>query len=363
MTGLIEARNVRQVFGAHGKSPTVALSDLSLTLDAEAASFTAVVGESGSGKTTLARILLGFQRPSGGEVRYLGESIHPLTRSRRQRFRRDVQAIFQDPFEVYNPFYKVDHLLDTPMKKFGLANSRREAREKIDQVLQDVGLEPAETLGRYPHQLSGGQRQRLTVARALLVQPRLIIADEPVSMVDASLRATILASLRHLNENFGISFVYITHDLATAYQVSTNIIVLYHGMVMEAGEIDKVIGEPQHPYTQLLVESVPVPDPTRGWGGEGPERDEAEAETSEPASQGCPFAARCPHVMDVCRREQPPLYRVAEHQASACFLHQEVTDVVNGDVTEVFRRSRPAHDVQRAGYETAQQADTDTQGD
>lgn len=346
MSALIEARNVRQVFGAHGQSPTVALSDLSLTLGTDPASFTAVVGESGSGKTTLARILLGFQQPSAGEVRYQGEDVYHLSRTARRQFRRDVQAIFQDPFEVYNPFYKVDHLLAVPMKKFGLAGSRQEGRERVEQVLDDVGLDPSETLGRYPHQLSGGQRQRLTVARALLVRPRLIVADEPVSMVDASLRATILGSLRHLNRDFGISFVYITHDLATAYQVSSNIIVLYHGQVMEVGDIDRVIHDPQHPYTQLLVESVPVPDPTRAWGGERPEPDEAEAETVAPASQGCPFAARCPHVMDVCRREQPPLYRVAEHQAAACFLHRETPAVLEGDLAQVFREPSPARDTQ-----------------
>src|SRR4029077_18539785 len=146
-------------------------------------------------------------------------------------FRHEVQAIFQDPFEVFNPFYKVDHLLTVPVAKFRLPKSKTETRDRIEQALVSVGLRPEETLGRYPHQLSGGQRQRLTVARALLPKPRLIIADEPVSMVDASLRATILGSLRKLNEEFGISVLYITHDLTTAYQISQNIIVMYGGSV------------------------------------------------------------------------------------------------------------------------------------
>ena len=170
--------------------------------------------------------------------------------------------IFQDPFEVYNPFYQVDHVLETPIAEVRPGRvAQAEARALIEETLRAVGLRPDETLGRYPHQLSGGQRQRIMVARALLLRPRLIIADEPVSMVDASLRATILGSLRELNQEFGISLIYITHDLTTAYQISENIIVLYRGSVAEAGDVEQVVGDPQHPYTQLLVGSVPLPDP------------------------------------------------------------------------------------------------------
>jgi peptide/nickel transport system ATP-binding protein len=162
-------------------------------------SFTTIAGASGSGKTTLARLLLGFTQPTSGEIRYRGNNLWKMARGDWLEFRHEVQAIFQDPFEVFNPFNKVDHLLTVPVAKFPRARSKAQTRSKIEEALVTVGLRPEETLGRYPHQLSGGQRQRLTVARALLLQPRLIIADEPVSMVDASLRATILESLKKLH--------------------------------------------------------------------------------------------------------------------------------------------------------------------
>ena len=194
-----------------------------------------MVGESGSGKTTLARLLLGLVEPSEGAVFYKGKDLRTLTSADQREFRRDVQVIFQDPFEAYNPFYRIDHVLETPVVNFGLAASKAEARGLIELTLQAVGLRPEETLGRYPHQLSGGQRQRVMVARALLIRPRVIIADEPVSMVDASLRATILGSLRKLHDEFGISIIYVTHDLTTAYQISQNVIVLYRGLGRRGG--------------------------------------------------------------------------------------------------------------------------------
>jgi peptide/nickel transport system ATP-binding protein len=199
-----------------------------------------------------------------------------------------------------------------------------------------VGLRPEETLGRYPHQLSGGQRQRITVARAILVRPRLIVADEPVSMVDASLRATILQTLRSLNEELGIAFVYITHDLTTAYQVSDNILVLYRGRVAESGAVEPVIKRPHHPYTRLLVGSIPLPDPKRRWGEDVVA---ATADETVGSRAGCTFAARCPHVMDVCRTTVPPLYRLEQRRASACFLAPQAMGelpAVEGDITQVF---------------------------
>lgn len=227
---------------------------------------TAVAGESGSGKTTMARLLLGFIEPTGGQILYKGVDITRMSKAQRQEYRREVQPIFQDPFEVYNPFYVVDHVLTTPLRNFGIYQEKGEAQRRIAESLEMVGLRPQETLGRYPHELSGGQRQRIMVARALLLRPRVILADEPVSMVDASLRATILDELRHLNTEFGISLLYITHDLTTAYQICDNIVVLYQGSVAEAGSVEKVIHEPQHPYTQLLVSSIPQPDRSRSWG-------------------------------------------------------------------------------------------------
>ncbi len=228
-----------------------AVDDFSLAISNDPPSIVALVGESGSGKTTLARLLLGLVDPSEGAVLYKGADIRSLASAERRAFRRDVQVIFQDPFEAYNPFYRVDHVLTTPLMNFGLARSRAEARGMIEETLRAVGLRPEETLGRFPHQLSGGQRQRIMVARALLIRPRVIIADEPVSMVDASLRAIILASLRKLHDEFGISLIYITHDLTTAYQICQNVIVLYRGSIAEAGDSEQVVRDPVHPYTRV----------------------------------------------------------------------------------------------------------------
>lgn len=338
-TPLLEMRDVTQVFGDPDDG-TVALENLSFSIDADEASFSSVVGESGSGKTTLARLLLGFQTPTKGTVLYRGQDLARANQSVKHRFRREVQAIFQDPFEVYNPFYKVDHLLSVPIRKFRLAGSRREARKLMEDALSQVGLRPEETLGRYPHQLSGGQRQRITVARALLLRPKLIVADEPVSMVDASLRATILETLRNLNLEFGISFLYITHDLTTAYQVSDNILVMYQGRVVETGAVEPVIKQSRHPYTQLLVSSIPLPDPNRRWGEEIVEEVEDDGHQATTRDR-CLFAPRCPHVMSVCRQHAPPLFWPKPHQASACYLESEAREgspagTLEGDITQAF---------------------------
>jgi peptide/nickel transport system ATP-binding protein len=269
-TPLLELRNVTKIFSTGGfrKREVVALQNFSLAIDAEQPTIVAVVGESGSGKSTMARLLLGLETPTGGQVLYKGKDLGRCTREERRAFRRDLQAIFQDPFEVYNSFYKVDHVMTTPIAKFKLAKSQAEARQLIEQALRAVGLRPEETLGRYPHQLSGGQRQRTMVARTLLLRPKVIVADEPVSMVDASLRVTVLANLLQLKEQYGISLIYITHDLATAYQISDHIIVLHGGVVVEQGHPEQVVKNPEHPYTKLLISSIPRADPDQPWGDE-----------------------------------------------------------------------------------------------
>ena len=195
--------------------------------------------------------------PSRGRVLYRGKDLRTLSSAERRAFCREVQPIFQDPFEVYNPFYKVDHVLTMPVRKFQLAASRAEARALIRDAVERVGLRPDEILGRFPHELSGGQRQRIMVARALLLRPRAILADEPVSMVDASLRAIILESLRTLNRELGICLVYITHDLTTAYQICDHIVVLYRGSVVEAGAVGAGSRRHRNLDTRLLVGSMP----------------------------------------------------------------------------------------------------------
>lgn len=320
---LLEVRNVGKVFrrGFFKKQELVALDDFSLSIDADRPTITTIAGESGSGKTTLANLVLGLLTPSSGQVLYQGRDVWQMPRAEWITFRREVQAIFQDPFEVYNPFYKVDHVLELVVQNFGLAKDRSHSRQLITNALELLGLKPDEVLGKYPHQLSGGQRQRIMVARAFLPHPRLIVADEPVSMVDASLRALILENMLRLKDEFGISFLYITHDLSTAFQVSDNIYVLYLGGVAEHGDVAQVIPDPQHPYTQLLVGSVPNPDPDTPWHGrvDLPPEDEIRLQS---VGQ-CRFAARCPYVTDVCRRNRPPSYVVGPNHYAACFLHQD----------------------------------------
>jgi len=323
MAALLEARNVGKTYGGGllSKKHTVALRQASLVLQGDSPSITAIAGESGSGKTTLARLLLGMIKPTTGEILYQGTPLSKMRADEWQRFRREVQAVFQDPFEVYNPFYKVDHALVQPVEKFYPNLSKAETREKIEEALRAVGLRPEETLGRYPHQLSGGQRQRIMTARALVLRPRIIVADEPVSMVDASLRATILESLLNVHETYGISMIYITHDLTTAYQLSETIMMMYRGAVVEAGSVDQVIKEPQHPYTQLLIDSIPLPNPKQKWGqldfGVRTLRD------ANGTGQGCPFASRCRHVMDICRQQMPPSFRTHPQRTVACFLYKD----------------------------------------
>ena len=325
MGDLLELVNIRKVYsrGLISRTSTVALSDVSLTLKENEPTILTVAGESGSGKTTLAMLLLGFLPPTSGRILYKGRDIGKLTGDERMIFRREVQAVFQDPFAVFNPFYNVDHLLTVPIRRFHLAKSRSDARDRMVEALTAVGLHPDDILGRFPHQLSGGQRQRINVARALVLKPRLLVADEPVSMVDASLRASILETLRGLQRDHGVSIIYITHDLTTAYHISKSIIVLYRGSVMEAGDTDTVITRPQHPYTRLLIDSIPWPDINRRWGETEIRALESDASDHAP---GCRFLSRCPFAMDKCR-ETPPLFRLGEHQAVSCYLHEKYPQI------------------------------------
>jgi peptide/nickel transport system ATP-binding protein len=295
---------------------------------------TGIVGESGSGKTTLALLLLAQVQPNDGRVIYRGKDLAAMSIQERFQFRREVQPIFQDPFAAFNPFYRVDHVLSTPLARFHLATSERDTRRRIHEALELVGLRPAETLGRFPHQLSGGQRQRIMVARALLCQPKLIIADEPVSMVDASLRATILAGLQTLNRDLGISILYITHDLTTAYQVCDNILVMYGGAVVEAGNTEKVIQDSQHPYTRLLIASIPSVDRTLRWADE--EADEVGGRSGR-KTLGCKFAPRCRWAEERCWQSAPPLFQTEGDRAVACVLYSDSAVLDGQGMARVLR--------------------------
>ena len=334
MPPLIEAVDVSKRFaGRLGREGTLALAGLSLTIDVDAPSVIAVVGESGSGKTTLARLLLGLTDPSGGEVRYCGTDLRRLGGAERLQFRRDVQAVFQDPYGAYNPFYRVDHVLRTPIRRFRLARTKAAGRDLVDGALHAVGLRPEEILGRFPHQLSGGQRQRVMVARALLLRPKLIVADEPVSMVDASLRATILSSLRRLTDEHGISVLYITHDLATAYQISDAILVLYRAHVVEAGAVEPIVTAPQHPYTRLLISSIPRAEVTRDWLT----TDDTNPRVSNAAgATGCCFADRCPEVEAACLASLPEFRLTEARRAVACVQHRRHAVLPEGALDKVL---------------------------
>ncbi len=338
MANLLELDNVSKIFGGgffNRSNVTIAVQDVSLAIPEDRPTITAIAGESGSGKTTLARLLLGVVPPTSGQVLYQGEDVQKMRSRDWLNFRREVQPIFQDPFEAYNPFYTVDHVLHRPIRNFKLAQNAQERDQRIEESLRMVGLQPDETLGRYPHQLSGGQRQRVMVARALLLRPRIILADEPVSMVDASLRATILRSIRDLNRDFGISVIYITHDLTTAYQMCDNIIVMYRGVVAEAGSVEEVIQNPKHPYTQLLIDSVPQPDPKAAWGEEDDESVDRADENSIVTDQ-CKFAPRCKYVMAECTDSTPPLRSIGPNQLASCFLYSDRPEVEDQDIGQSF---------------------------
>jgi peptide/nickel transport system ATP-binding protein len=332
---ILEIRNATKIYGGgilKAADQTVALQDFSLTIPEQPATITTIAGESGSGKTTLANLVLDFVGLTSGEILFRGQDIAKMNSSQYVDYRRQVQAIFQDPYEVYNPFYRVKHIFDLAIKHFKLARNKRDARALIEDALNVVGMRGEEVLEKYPHQLSGGQRQRMMVARAYLLKPSLIVADEPVSMVDASLRAMILDIMLRLRDDHGISFLYITHDLSTAYQIGDAIYLLYQGSVAERGQTVDVIEKPMHPYAQLLIDSIPVPDPDASWGSEMIVATEEEMRAH--ADSGCRFYPRCPHRMDRCLEKRPPLYPVGEnrvanmpqqilaHEAS-CYLYED----------------------------------------
>jgi peptide/nickel transport system ATP-binding protein len=323
---LLEIRDLTKTYGHAGrlrqKTEVVALDDFNLSIATRPATITTVAGESGSGKTTLAKLILGFESLTSGQILFEGQDLSHMNHKQWRQYRRNVQAVFQDPYAVFNPFYRVEHVFRLIMRAFRLADDKQARRKMIEDALNVVGLRGEDVLRKYPHQLSGGQRQRIMMARAYMVKPKLIVADEPVSMVDASLRAAILDVMLRLRDEMEISFIYITHDLSTAYQIGDQIYILYQGATAECGATTEVIDHPKHPYVQLLVDSVPAPDPSQKWDTdiELPEEEELDGF----ATSGCRFYPRCPHRMEHCLTHLPPLYVTdqREHQAS-CFLYDD----------------------------------------
>ncbi len=258
-----------------------------------------LAGESGCGKTTTAKIILGFEEATSGEILHSGKLQTPKEKA---WITDGIQAIFQDPFSTFNPMRTVDSYFHETVRNFHLAKSKQEAVDRIDQKLRLVGLTYSEFAGKYPSEFSGGQLQRISIARALVTDPKLIIADEPVSMVDASLRMSIVNLFKQLRDELGMSILYITHDLATAYYVSDRIAIMFRGNIVEMGTVEKVLMNPRHPYSKLLRDSIPQADPNKRWTTTVTL---SELEQEEYLRQGCKFAGRCPDVMDICKGVAP----------------------------------------------------------
>jgi peptide/nickel transport system ATP-binding protein len=259
----------------------------------------ALAGESGCGKSTTAKMIMRFEEPTSGVIVHSGKEV---AKNEKVWFTQDIQAIFQDPFGTFNPLRTVDRYFFETAHNYKLAKKKSEAIKLIDEKLKAVGLSYDEFVGKYPSEFSGGQLQRISVARALLTDPALLIADEPVSMVDASLRMSIVNLFKRLRDDLGVSVLYITHDLATAYYVSDRIAIMFRGNVVEMGPVEQVLITPKHPYTKLLRESIPEADPQKRWNYAVTL---SELEHEEYLRTGCKFAGRCPLVMDVCKQEMP----------------------------------------------------------
>ena len=260
MTTLLEVRNVSKRFtmgGLLSRKTVDAVQDASLSLSVETPEIFTIIGESGSGKTTLARMILGLELPSDGEISFRGKTVsHRVGRQERLEFMAHVQPVFQNPFEAFNPLKRIDRYLESTARRFLKLHHRDDLDAAMDGALQKVGLSLAEVRGRFPHEMSGGQLQRAAIARALIPNPSLLVADEPVSMVDASLRMSIVNLLKSLRDDLKVSVIYITHDLATAYYISNRLIIMQRGRIVEMGDARTVLDNPEHPYSRLLKASV-----------------------------------------------------------------------------------------------------------
>jgi ABC-type oligopeptide transport system ATPase subunit len=259
MTPLLRLDNVSQTFNRGGLLSARridAVKNVSFTLAANGPEIFALIGESGAGKTTLARMVLGMQKPSSGTLEFEGRAIATVPGEARRKFMAKVQPIFQNPFEAFNPLKRIDRFLFLTAQRFGGAARGAGAEAAVDAALERVGLSLAEIRGRFPHELSGGQLQRVAIARALVSKPHLIVADEPVSMVDASLRMSIVNLFASLRDEMRISIIYITHDLATAYTISDRLLIMQNGAVVEAGDARTVLSAPKHPYSRALRDAV-----------------------------------------------------------------------------------------------------------
>jgi len=284
-----------------------------------------LVGESGSGKTTTGRVVVKLTRQTGGRVVFDGQDVSDLWGTGKLRaYRRRVQLIFQDPYETLNPKHTIAEFVREPLEVNGIGTSRQDREQRILAALETAGLRPAaDFAARFPHELSGGQRQRVVIAGALVMDPDLVVADEPVSMLDVSIRTELLRLMLDLRRERGLTYLFITHDLSVAWVLADRIAVMYLGRIMEIGPAERVIRMPRNPYTQALVSVSPSPDPPEP--GERAARTILVGETPDAAHvpPGCRFHPRCPLVFDRCRVDEPPLFDVGGGQQAACWLAED----------------------------------------
>ena len=316
---LLEVKDLTKIFrmgSIFSRTKLVAVDRVNFEIE-ESEIFT-LAGESGSGKTTVSRIILNFLEATSGKIMYRGKDITNIKdREEKMRFMKEVQAIFQNPFETFNPLRKVGNYLYETATNFSVARKDK-VEELLKEALDAVGLKLEEIKEKYPSEFSGGQLQRISVARALITKPSLLVADEPVSMVDASLRMSIVNLFKELKEKYKVSVLYITHDLATAYYVSDKIAIMFRGNIVEMGDVEKVLMEPKHPYTMMLKESIPEPDPKKRWKKKV---DLKMTEKEEYLMKGCKFVGRCPYVKNICKTTEPPDINL-DGRVVKCFLYK-----------------------------------------
>ena len=278
-----------------------------------------LVGESGCGKSTTGRLIDRLLTPDEGEISFLGQRIDQLDQQGMRPLRREIQMIFQDPAGSLNPRMTVEDLIAEPLIIHNPQMTAQDRMQEVRKLMQVVGISP-KNANRYPHEFSGGQKQRIGIARALSVQPQLIIADEPVSALDVSIQAQVLHLLQRLQEQLDLTYIFISHDLSVVEMISDRIAVMYLGFILELADKEKLFANPSHPYTQALISAVPIPDPQKK-----PERIYLEGEIPSALNlpKGCPFASRCPKCMDRCKQERPVLREIEAGHEIACFLFEE----------------------------------------
>ncbi len=301
-----------------GRSPRLrAVDEVSLAL--YPGTVTALVGESGSGKSTVARLLARLYRPTSGTIRLHGESVARSRRRSGKRYARSVQLILQDPFSSLNPVHTVRYHLSRPLRIHGFARNREQADQEVAELLAEVRLVPQDQFAeKFPHELSGGQRQRAAIARCLAAQPSVLLADEPVSMLDVSIRLGVLNLLKSLAANRNLAVLYITHDIASARYFASTTLVMYAGMLVEGGPSEDVTQEPAHPYARLLLASAPDPD---RFGQAPPIPDRGEPPNLIAPPTGCRFHPRCSQAMSICSQQDPPRAELSDTHWVRCWLY------------------------------------------